>query len=113
MTKNVSDATETNRFNQIKDRLLEIRSNLGGSQLVAVSKYTGLESIKYAVAAGLGIGMIPDYMTDAEPDFLPVRRDEQLPAIMTYFVYPEELRSSKRVQVFRDFLVAKARQWKF
>ena len=30
-----------------------------------------------------------------------------------YFVYPEELKTAKKVQVFRDFLVAKARQWKF
>ena len=28
------------------------------------------------------------------------------------FVYPEELKTSKKVQVLRDFLVAKARQWK-
>jgi hypothetical protein len=26
-------------------------------------------------------------------------------------VYPEELRSVARVQVFRDFLVAKAQRW--
>jgi hypothetical protein len=28
------------------------------------------------------------------------------------FVFPEELKTSKKVQVLRDFLVAKARQWK-
>ena len=26
------------------------------------------------------------------------------------FVYPEELKTAKKVQVFRDFLVSKARQ---
>jgi len=30
-----------------------------------------------------------------------------------YFVYPEELKSVARVQVFRDFLVAKAQRWHF
>ena len=40
-------------------------------------------------------------------------RDVQLPAVPIFFVLPEELKTAKKVQVFRDFLVAKARQWKF
>ena len=34
-------------------------------------------------------------------------------ALDAYFVYPEELKSVARVQVFRDFLVAKAQRWNF
>ena len=34
-------------------------------------------------------------------------------ALDAYFVYPEELKSVARVQVFRDFLVAKAQRWHF
>ena len=34
-------------------------------------------------------------------------------AFDAYFVYPEELKSVARIQVFRDFLVAKAQQWEF
>ena len=30
-----------------------------------------------------------------------------------YFVYPEELKSVARIQVFRDFLVVKAQRWDF
>jgi len=29
----------------------------------------------------------------------------------TYFVYPEELKTVARVQVFRDFVVSKAQRW--
>ncbi len=32
--------------------------------------------------------------------------DLKTPRINAYFVYPEEMRNSKRVSVFRDFLVA-------
>ena len=32
-------------------------------------------------------------------------------AIDTYFVYPEELKTVARVQVFRDFVVSKAQRW--
>ena len=34
-------------------------------------------------------------------------------ALDTYFVYPEELKTVARVQVFRDFLVTKAQRWHF
>jgi hypothetical protein len=37
----------------------------------------------------------------------------QPPEFDTYFVYPEELKETKRVTVFRDFIVAKAKEWSF
>jgi DNA-binding transcriptional LysR family regulator len=70
-------------------------------------------AMKYAIRAGIGIGLIPDYMTDEETELVPVLREAELPTVPIYFVYPEELKTAKKVQVFRDFLVAKARQWKF
>ena len=69
--------------------------------------------MKYAIRAGIGIGLIPDYLTDDESDLVPVLQEIEPPTMPIYFVYPEELKTSKKVQVFRDFLVAKARQWKF
>ncbi len=42
-----------------------------------------------------------------------VRRSRRAIALDAYFVYPEELKSVARVQVFRDFLVAKAQRWHF
>jgi hypothetical protein len=30
-----------------------------------------------------------------------------------FFLYPEELKTVARVQVFRDFLVAKAQRWNY
>jgi DNA-binding transcriptional LysR family regulator len=44
---------------------------------------------------------------------VPVLRDVKLPTLQIYFVYPEELKTAKKVQVFRDFLFSKARQWKY
>ena len=70
-------------------------------------------AMKYAIRAGIGIGLIPDYMTEEEAELVPVLREAQLPTVPIYFVYPEELKTAKKVQVFRDFLVTKARQWKF
>ena len=69
--------------------------------------------MKYAIRAGIGIGLIPDYLTEEETDLVPVLRRCELPTLPILFVYPEELKTAKKVQVFRDFLVAKARQWQY
>ena len=69
--------------------------------------------MKYAIRAGIGIGLIPDYLSEDETDLVPVLREVELPTVTIYFVLPEELKTAKKVQVFRDFLVAKARQWKY
>ena len=71
-------------------------------------------AIKHAILAGVGIGMIPDYLTESETDLVSVLTKAEIdpPTLPVFFVYPEELKTSKKVQVLRDFLVAKARQWK-
>jgi hypothetical protein len=57
--------------------------------------------------------MIPDYLTQEESDIVPILSELELPKLPVYFVYPEELKTAKKVQVFRDFMVAKGRQWKY
>jgi len=60
-----------------------------------------------AVRSGLGIAALPDYMVEETADLVPVLPDVKAPKVDAYFVYPEELRNSKRVAVFRDFLLAR------
>lgn len=60
-----------------------------------------------AAEAGLGLASLPDYLANTSGRlecFLP---ELEGPSFTAYFVYPEELRSSKRVAVFRDFLLEK------
>ncbi|MDG6094306.1 LysR family transcriptional regulator [Acetobacter sp. AN02] len=59
-----------------------------------------------AIAAGLGIGSIPGYAAQEYPELVKILDTVPPPSVEAYFVYPEELRSSKRVSVFRDFLTA-------
>ena len=66
-----------------------------------------------AARAGIGIAMLPDYVAENEPELQRVLTGIELPAYETYFVYPPALKNSKRVGVFRDFLVGKAREWSF
>jgi len=65
-----------------------------------------LSSMANAIASGLGIGSVPVYSCTQYPDLVRLFEDMPLPTVDAYFVYPEELKTSKRVSVFRDFLVA-------
>ena len=58
-----------------------------------------------AVEAGLGIAALPDYLAKVSPEIIRILPDVAGPITKTYFVYAEELRHSKRISVFRDFLV--------
>ena len=58
-----------------------------------------------AVKSGLGIAALPYYISDESPELVEVLPDLEGPTMDAYFVYPEELRWSKRVSVIRDFLL--------
>ncbi len=60
-----------------------------------------------AAASGLGIASLPDYMGEFANDLVPVLTQMEGPAFDIYLVYPEELRNSQRIMVFRDFLVGR------
>ena len=70
-------------------------------------------AIRNAVEKGVGIAMLPDYLVGGDSALVTVLPDHDVPAFDVFFVYPEELRDSARVTVFRDFLVANARRWNY
>jgi DNA-binding transcriptional LysR family regulator len=84
-----------------------------GAQLVAdlmtndipstlhVNNYFG---VLQAVLNDLGIGVLPDYSTEDFPDLVRVLPDVESAEVPVFLAYPEELRHSKRVAAFRDFV---------
>jgi DNA-binding transcriptional LysR family regulator len=66
-----------------------------------------------ACQRGLGIAMLPDYLVEERGGLVQLFGKSDAIALDAYFVYPEELKSVARVQVFRDFLVSKAQRWTF
>ncbi len=72
-----------------------------------------LQALRLAVRSGVGIAVLPDYMVSEDDLTVPLLEQVDVPDMVSYFVYPEDLRNSKRVMVFRDFLFNKARQWRF
>jgi DNA-binding transcriptional LysR family regulator len=66
-----------------------------------------------ACQRGLGVAMLPDYLVEEDGGLVQLFGEIDGVAFEAYFVYPEELKSVARIQVFRDFLVAKAQRWNF
>jgi DNA-binding transcriptional LysR family regulator len=64
-------------------------------------------AIQRAAEAGLGLAALPEFMVQGTSNLVRVLPEVEGPRIDAYFVYPEELRNSKRIQVFRDFLLRK------
>jgi DNA-binding transcriptional LysR family regulator len=65
-----------------------------------------LPAMLQMVRAGVGLAALPDYLGAELDDLIPVLPGLKTPRIDAFFVYPEEMRHSKRVAVFRDFLIA-------
>jgi DNA-binding transcriptional LysR family regulator len=69
--------------------------------------------LQRAVQSGLGIASLPDFMAQSQSDLVQVLPDLDGPTVDAYFVYPEELRNTRRIQVFRDFLLRKVSESRF
>jgi DNA-binding transcriptional LysR family regulator len=68
---------------------------------LTVNNYYG---VLQGVLSHLGIGVLPDYLTDDFPNLVRVLPDIESAEVPVFLAYPEELRSSKRVAAFRDFV---------
>jgi DNA-binding transcriptional LysR family regulator len=81
-----------------------------GNPRRALLEVNSTHAVLLAIRSGLGIGTLPDFVVAENPDLVRVLPELKGPKIDMYFVYPEELRNSKRVAVFRDFLLARLAQ---
>ena len=79
------------------------RATTAGRSLTVNNTYGMLRAVK----SGLGIAALPDFVAGEQTDLVRVLPELTGPPNEAYFVYPEELRTSKRISVFRDFLLRK------
>ncbi|WP_121631784.1 LysR family transcriptional regulator [Tropicibacter alexandrii] len=70
-------------------------------QTLTVNNYFG---VLQAVISNLGIGVLPDYIIEDFPSVVRVLPDVESGEVPVFLAYPEELRQSKRVAAFRDFV---------
>lgn len=84
-----------------------------GEKLQAVLQINDIQSIKRAVQRGAGIAMLPDYAVEKDSGLVQLLPETKVPSFDTYFCYPEAMRNQVKLNVFRDFLLSKARSWSF
>jgi DNA-binding transcriptional LysR family regulator len=69
--------------------------------MLTINNYFG---VLQAVLNDLGIGVLPDYITEDFPNLVRVLPEIESGEVPVFLAYPEELRHSKRVAAFREFV---------
>jgi DNA-binding transcriptional LysR family regulator len=79
-------------------------------RIVRINNITGILT---AIASGVGLGVIPDYVAATHADLVRVLPDVDVPGFDVHLVYADALRQSKRVAAFRDFVVKSSKDWQY
>ena len=69
--------------------------------MLTVNNYFG---VLQAVRSNLGIGVLPNYVIEDFPNIQRVLPDLESNEIPVFLAFPEELRQSRRIAAFRDFV---------
>jgi DNA-binding transcriptional LysR family regulator len=96
---------------QVSETVAWLKPLLAKDHLSAltVNNYFG---VLQAVLHGAGVGVLPDYVTQEVPELVQILPEEQSKDVPVYLAYPEELRQSKRVEAFRDFVLDEIREYR-
>jgi DNA-binding transcriptional LysR family regulator len=82
----------------------------GTGKIIRINNITG---ILQATEAGLGIGVVPDFVAAEHPKLERVLPEVNAPGFDVHLVYADALRQSKRVAAFRDFAVKSSKDWQY
>ena len=92
---------------------LERSGRPAGQPRVPVFSVNNLMALRKVVESGAGIAVLPDYIVEDTRGLVQLIQHAEVPSFDTYFCYPEAMRASARLRVFRDFLMSKARLWQY
>nr|WP_295465016.1 LysR family transcriptional regulator [Mesorhizobium sp.] len=92
---------------------LETAGRTDGSKRTNLLQINDILSIKRAVQRGAGVAMLPDYLVGKDSGLVQILPDTEVPSFDTYFCYPDAMKNQVKLQVFRDFLISKARSWAY
>ena len=82
-------------------------------KLKPVFQINSLFGMRTAIKNGMGVAALPDYIMYRARHISRVLDDVEGPTTEAYFVYPLELKNSKRLSVFRNFLMRKVAEYNF
>lgn len=92
---------------------LESVGDFEGGKRIATLQINDILSIKRAVQRGAGIAMLPDYIIEKDSPLVQLLPETEVPSFDTYFCYADTMKNQAKLQVFRDFVIAKARSWSY
>jgi DNA-binding transcriptional LysR family regulator len=81
-----------------------------GGRRKAFLKVNSTYGIFRAVQNGIGIGALPHYLNHEAGNLVEILPEIRGPDLDVYFVYPEELRHSSRITLFRQFILRKVEE---
>lgn len=90
---------------------LTIGRESGTSPRTPIIEANTIKAMMRATEAGFGLCGLPDYVARENPALARVLPDMDGPTFEVYLVYPEELKGSRRIAAFREFLVEQVRLW--
>ncbi|MBT5186522.1 MAG: LysR family transcriptional regulator [Kordiimonadaceae bacterium] len=73
---------------------------------IPILEINNISGLLQAIKAGVGIGALPDYLVQGSTNIVRVLEEYEGHEFPAYFVYTSELRKSKRIAAFRDFIVS-------
>ncbi|MDX8353382.1 LysR family transcriptional regulator [Cognatiyoonia sp. IB215182] len=108
----ITDIEEISNHRLICQRLNSIQVAAGATlvqhlltydipNLFTVNNYFG---VLQGILNNIGVGVLPDYVTEDFPDLVRVLPNLESGEVPVFLAYPEELRQSKRISAFRDFV---------
>ncbi|WP_138380426.1 LysR family transcriptional regulator [Luteithermobacter gelatinilyticus] len=78
-----------------------------------VLRINSIYGVLQAVKAGTGIAALPDYLVQGSMNVMRILEDVEGPNFAAYLIYTQELRNSKRITAFRDYLVEQFKSSRF
>ncbi len=84
-----------------------------GVRLEPTLSINSLYGMLRAVKSGIGIAPLPDYMVERARRVSRILDDIEGPTIEGYFVYPADMKNSKRVRAFFNFMIRKIAEARF
>ena len=77
-----------------------------------VMKVNSVMGLLLAVEAGVGLAALPEYLVSNSNNVIKVLPNSEGPITEAHFVYPQSLKNTARITVFRNFLFSKIGDWK-
>ena len=83
-----------------------------GKKRKPVMKVNSVMGLLLAVETGVGLAALPEYLISNSNNVIKVLPNSEGPITEAHFVYPQSLKNTARITVFRNFLFSKIGDWK-